>query len=251
MPDTLRQLWTAASPHTLSPIVVGGTVVTGDGRTVDGRDPQTGESRWTYARDTDLCGVSYVYDLAVAVYPDVRGCGQVSSINGRHRPARPDPHRYADNAHRAQLRRQRGAVRRADPAGDVALGSGADAVLRRDRRPGQTGQHRLGDGLHADVGGRPATPPSAVLEACRDQKDLRLTLLKPAKEEDEPDTKHVPLPGVAADSEARVLAVSGTTTAVYLPDPQARGRRLRRHRHQGLRARCCAARRCWPARRRR
>jgi hypothetical protein len=60
----------------------------------------------------------------------------------------------------------------------------------------------------------------SVLEACRDQKDLRLTLLKPAKEEDEPDTKNVPLPDVGADSEARVVAVSGTTTLVYLPTPQ-------------------------------
>jgi hypothetical protein len=58
-----------------------------------------------------------------------------------------------------------------------------------------------------------------VLEACRGEKDLRLTLLKPGKEEDEPDTKHVPLPGVAIDAEARVLAMAGTTAAVYLPTP--------------------------------
>ena len=57
----------------------------------------------------------------------------------------------------------------------------------------------------------------SVLEACRDQQDLRLTLLEPAKEEDEPDTKSVSLAGVSVDSEARVLAVSDSTTAVYLP----------------------------------
>jgi flagellin-like hook-associated protein FlgL len=60
----------------------------------------------------------------------------------------------------------------------------------------------------------------SVLEACRDTKDLRLTLLKPAKEEDEPDTKHIALPGLAVDSDARVLAVSGTNTAVFLPTPR-------------------------------
>jgi hypothetical protein len=60
----------------------------------------------------------------------------------------------------------------------------------------------------------------AVLEACPDQNDLQLTLLKPAKEEDEPDIKNVPLPGLAADSDARVLAVAGTTAAVYLPTPR-------------------------------
>ena len=36
----------------------------------------------------------------------------------------------------------------------------------------------------------------SVLEACPDQPDLRLTLLRPAKEEDTPDLKYVPLPGV-------------------------------------------------------
>jgi hypothetical protein len=32
--------------------------------------------------------------------------------------------------------------------------------------------------------------------------------------------KHVALPGVPADSDAQVVAVSGTTTAVYLPTPK-------------------------------
>jgi hypothetical protein len=59
-----------------------------------------------------------------------------------------------------------------------------------------------------------------VLEACKGEKDLRLTLIKPAKEEDEPDTKRVSLPGLPIDAEARVLAVIGTTTAVYLPVPR-------------------------------
>ena len=45
-------------PATAAPMLVGGTVATGDGRRVDGRDPATGESRWSYCRDTDLCGVS-------------------------------------------------------------------------------------------------------------------------------------------------------------------------------------------------
>ena len=78
----LRQLWTAPSPATTAPVVVGGTVATGNGRRVDGRDAGTGESRWSYARDTDLCGLSWVYHYAVAVYRDDRGCGQVSTLDG-------------------------------------------------------------------------------------------------------------------------------------------------------------------------
>ena len=66
-----------------------------------------------------------------------------------------------------------------------------------------------------------STSAVSVLEACPDQPDLRLTVLRPAKEEDTPDLKYVPLPGVKADSGARVVAVSETTTAVYVPTPQA------------------------------
>ena len=60
----------------------------------------------------------------------------------------------------------------------------------------------------------------SVLQKCPGQADLRLTLLVPADEEDEPTTKIVQLPGVPADSDARVIAVSDTTTAVYLPTPK-------------------------------
>jgi hypothetical protein len=59
-----------------------------------------------------------------------------------------------------------------------------------------------------------------VLEACPKQADLRLTLLQPADEEDTPNTKYVPQPGVVDDSGARVIAVSDTTTAVYVPTPK-------------------------------
>jgi hypothetical protein len=59
----------------------------------------------------------------------------------------------------------------------------------------------------------------SVLEACPGKADLRLALLKPADDDDQPTTKFVELPGVSADGDARVIAVSGTTTAVYLPSP--------------------------------
>src|ERR1700742_307861 len=64
VPTSLRQLWTAPSPKTTGPVVVGGSVVTGNGREVDGREPGTGNTRWTYARDLELCGVTYVYNYA-------------------------------------------------------------------------------------------------------------------------------------------------------------------------------------------
>ena len=83
LPTSLKQLWSAPSPKTSRPVVVAGSVVTGDGRQVEGRDPVTGAVRWSYARDADLCGVTSVYQDAVAVYPDARGCGQVSTIDAK------------------------------------------------------------------------------------------------------------------------------------------------------------------------
>ena len=97
VPAELPQRWTASSPRTLAPVVVSGTVVTGDGRTVAGLDPQTGQQRWVYARDTDLCALSYVYDIAVAVYPDSRGCGPVSGIKASTGQRGPTRTSYADN----------------------------------------------------------------------------------------------------------------------------------------------------------
>ena len=219
VPDVLRQRWTAQSSRTLAPVVVGGTVVSGDGHTMTGLEPETGGQRWTYARNEDLCAVSYVYDLALAVYPDSRGCGQVSGVTaatGRRGPTRTS---YSDKQ----------VVVTSDGSAALSYGPTRLELWRSDLvrllsygeidarvKPVNTG---IGTGCTlmsaAGTDGR-----AAVLEACKGENDLRLTLIKAAKEEDEPDTKRVPLPGVAADSDARVLAVTNTTTAVYLPTPR-------------------------------
>jgi len=219
VPDALRQTWTAASSRTRAPLVINGTVVTGEDRTMSGLDAQSGVRRWTYARDLPLCGVSYVYALAVAVYPDRRGCGQVSGITASTGQRGPTRTSYADK--------------------QVVVSSDGNAVLSYGPTRLELWRSDLVRSLsygeidarikpvHTELGAGCALMSAAasdlaasVLESCRDDKDLRLTLLKPAKEEDEPDTKHIALPGMAADSDARVLAVTGTTTAVYLPTPR-------------------------------
>lgn len=219
VPGALQQNWTAASPKTLAPVIASGTVVTGDERSVEGRDPQTGQGRWLYARDRDLCAVSYIYDLAVAVYPDVRGCGQVSTIKAGTGQRGPTRTSYADKQ----------VVVTSDGSAVLSYGPTRLEMWRSDMvrmlsygeidarvEPVNTG---LGVGC-ALMSASASDTSAAVLEACPGEADLRLNLLKPAKEEDEPDSKQVPLPGLAADSDARVLAVSGTTAAVYLPTPR-------------------------------
>lgn len=217
VPSSLRELWTAPSPGTTRPVVAGGAVVTGAGHEVDGRDPATGKILWSYSRDVDLCGVTYVYNDAVAVYPDSRGCGQVTTIDGqtgrRH---------YARTAY-------------ADPA--VTLSSDGSTVLSvgnsrlelwRSDMVRMIGYGALDARIKPNVPAQVCRLVSAasssaavsVLESCPGQKDMRLNLLRPADEEDQPDSKVVAQPGLAADADARVIAVSETTTAVYVPTPK-------------------------------
>lgn len=225
VPAALSQLWTAASPATWAPVLVSGTVVTGDGPRMSGRDPATGEERWSYARDVDLCAVSWIYRYAVAVYPDSRGCGQVSSVvaaDGLRGPARTS---YADRT--VRVTSEGSAVL---SAGSTRLELWRSDLVRVmsygeiDARVKPSARGR-GQGCTL-VSAAAASSAVSVLEACAGHSDLQLTLLRAGKEEDEPETQHIPERGVTADSGARVLAVTdsdtGANTAVYLPTPQPR-----------------------------
>lgn len=221
VPATLTELWKAASPRTTVPVIAGNTIVTGDGRTVTGRDPGTGTERWSYARDRDLCAVSWVYHFAVAVYPDGRGCGQVSTIDsadGRRGPSRSgyaDKHVQvtSDGTTVLSVGDTRLELWRSDMVRMIGYGE-VDARIK----PGQTG---LGKGCTL-MSAAASSTAVAVIQACPDQADVRLTLLKPADQDDEPELHDVEQKGVTPESGARVLAVSETTTAVYLPLPQPR-----------------------------
>ncbi|MEV4318591.1 hypothetical protein [Actinocrispum sp. NPDC049592] len=68
LPPTFGETWRAESGATPVPVVAGGTVVTGNGNEVIGRDALTGEQRWRYARNIPLCTVSTGWQDAVAVY---------------------------------------------------------------------------------------------------------------------------------------------------------------------------------------
>ena len=221
VPTALTQLWSAPSPATTAPVVVGGTVATGDGRRVDGRDPASGESRWSYTRDTDLCGVSWLYHYAVAVYRDDRGCGQVTTLEGstgRRGAARSS---YADEHVRLSsdgttvlsTGNTRLELWRSDMVRMLSYGE-TDARVKPSSR-----------GLHSGCTLESAAASSSavsVLEACANQADLRLVLLRPGKEEDEPQQHLVTQPGIRPGSGARVVTISENNTAVYLPLPEPR-----------------------------
>jgi hypothetical protein len=221
VPASLKQLWTAKSPATTAPVLVSGTVATGDGRQVDGRDPGTGQSRWSYARDSDLCGVSWVYHYAVAVYKDDRGCGQVSTIDGatgrrgaaRSSYADPRVRLSSDGTTVLSAGDTRLELWRSDMVRMLAYGE-TDARVKPSAR-----------GLHSGcrlVSAAASSSAVSVLESCAAQAGLRLVLLRPGKEDDEPQQQVVAEPGIGPDSGARVLIVWDNKTAVYLPSPQPR-----------------------------
>jgi hypothetical protein len=221
VPASLRELWRADSAATAQPVAVGGSVVTGNGRVVEGHDPVTGAVRWSYSRDADLCGVSWVYRVAVAVYRDDRGCGQVSTIDGSTGQRGPARSSYSNR--RVELSSDGTTVL---SAGDTRLELWRSDMVRMlsygeiDARvkPSSKGLH-TGCRLASAAASSSAV---SVFEACGRQADLRLTLLRPAKEEDEPDQHNVAEPGIGVDSGAKILTVSETRTAVYLPAPQPR-----------------------------
>ncbi|QYL24245.1 Rv3212 family protein [Mycolicibacterium diernhoferi] len=217
VPTGLKQLWSANSAKTTAPLVVSGAVVTGDGGTVIGRDPVTGAELWSYSRDLELCGVTSVYQYAVAVYPDARGCGQVSTIDagtGKRGPARtgyadPEVRLSTDGSTVLSAGDSRLELWRSDMVRMLSWGA-LDARVKPDVP--QSPLCRL-------VSAAASSAAVSVMESCPQQSEMRLTLLRVSDEEDVPEVKYEQQPGVSSDADARVIAVSDTTTAVYLPSP--------------------------------
>ncbi|MCD2146856.1 Rv3212 family protein [Gordonia paraffinivorans] len=95
VPERFAARWSAGSDATVAPAVGKALVVTGDGGTVVGRDPRTGDEVWSYSRDLDLCAVDTAWtssaDTVLAVYRNSRGCSEVTALDaatGARRGAR-------------------------------------------------------------------------------------------------------------------------------------------------------------------
>jgi hypothetical protein len=219
LPAALRQAWQASSPATPVPLVQGGTVVTGAGGTVTGRDLRTGVIRWSYRRDRPLCTVASAFHQAIAVYKREETCGEVTALdptNGRRGPQRTGPVE---------------APTRLAAAGNQVAASGRrylevwrpdlvrTLVYGRLPTPAQPATQPRPECLHGSMavgssggsGGR-----LAVVEHCPGEQ-VRLTVQRSdPKEADQPQVIFsVLLPG----QQARVVALSGDRVAAALPDP--------------------------------
>ncbi|MBA0127977.1 hypothetical protein H0B56_20730 [Haloechinothrix sp. YIM 98757] len=97
-PESFAQLWSAPSSVTTVPVTVGGTVVTAEDGAVTGRHARTGEPRWSYTRDLDLCALSDHWDKVTAAYRKEDGCSEVTQLSPEsgHRTAQRNGDAQAD-----------------------------------------------------------------------------------------------------------------------------------------------------------
>ena len=217
VPDTLVEAWRADSDTTPTPVVAGGVAVTGNGDTVTGRDAVTGQELWHYRRDRALCGVVGAWNTAVAVYPDGRGCGQVTQLDGSTGVRQAQRSSDADDPVALS---QDGTY--LTPFGDTRLEVWRSDLVRtleygRVDAPVNPGaQPRSGCTL---LSAASSSSRLSVLESCPGDPAIRLSILNPApKENTAPQEYGSVVLGTEGDTaDARVLAVSGERTAVYLP----------------------------------
>ncbi|NMM84203.1 hypothetical protein B2J88_07485 [Rhodococcus sp. SRB_17] len=214
LPDVLSAVWEFPSADSSSPIAAGNAAVTADGNDVVGRDPATGDEVWRYSRNIPLCGAIETWDRVVAVYQDNRGCSQVTSLvadtgarkDQRNSDADAAVTLSADGTYLISRGSTRLELWRSDLVRTLEYGR-VDAPVNPKKQP------RSGCEL---LGAASSSSRLSVLEKCPDDASNRLTVMNPApKDAQEPEEYgSVVLPDSTG---ARILAVSGEKTAVYLP----------------------------------
>ncbi len=213
VPGSLAERWRSPSEATPEPVAEGGFVVTGSDGTVAGRDPLTGEVRWSYSRDLALCTVAGAWSKAVAVYRKSLGCSEVTQLDPRtgHRTAQRNgdaeaPTRLVvDDAHVTTTGERLLNTWRSDLVRTMEYGR-VPAPENPERQP-RTGCRYSNVAAGADNVG--------VIEHCPEETGARLTVLKAAGEEaDEPEQVFSAL---LPEMSAQLVAMSEERVAVALP----------------------------------
>ncbi|MBY4108441.1 PQQ-binding-like beta-propeller repeat protein [Rhodococcus fascians] len=226
VPAALSELWRAPSSatdstHTPVPVVTGSTVVTGDGGSVVGHDPRSGDPAWSYSRDLPLCSVIASWNTAVSVYRDDRGCSQVTTLDGStgvrtaQRTSDADDSVYlsSDGTYVTSRGDTRMELWRSDMVRTLEYGR-VDAPVNPGTQP------RTGCTLLSTTSSNSRT---AVLEQCPGEPAARLSLLNPApKDASEPEeygSSVVPdlVTSEQEPTSGRVLALTGSLVALYVP----------------------------------
>ncbi|GGU74604.1 Rv3212 family protein [Lentzea flava] len=227
LPPTLAEVWRAKSGATQSPVVVQtpskdtgeekpSTVVTGDGGEVNGRDPLTGDVRWTYKRDLPLCVVSTAWARAMALYSKGTNCSELTSLDGvtgerraqRNGDAEPGTALLNEGSHLITTGSKYVEVyRRDDLVKSLEYGS-LRAIVNPNKQP------RVG----CTYGSVTVTSGKfAIVEHCPDDGSDRVTVLKPNPDKsDEPKVFASVLTG---GRNVQVVALTEKLVAVAVPNP--------------------------------
>ncbi|SFR26674.1 hypothetical protein SAMN04488564_110110 [Lentzea waywayandensis] len=227
LPPSLGEVWRAKSGATQSPVVVQtaskdtgeekpSTVVTGDGGEVNGRDPLTGDVRWTYKRDLPLCVVSSAWGRAMALYSKGTNCSELSSLDGvtgerraqRNGDAEPGTALLNEGSHLITTGSKFVEVyRRDDLVRSLEYGS-----LRAIVNPGKQPRAGCTYGSTAVTSGK-----FAIIERCPDDASERVTVLKPNPDKsDEPKVFSTAMTG---GRNVQIVAITEKLVAVAVPGP--------------------------------
>ncbi|CRK61756.1 hypothetical protein [Alloactinosynnema sp. L-07] len=227
-PPSLGEAWRAESPATAEPAVAGPAVVTGEGGVVSGRDPRTGEVRWTYQRDLPLCTVSTEWKLAVALYKTtenmlhesdprhVGGCSEMTSLKPmtgerdrqRNSDAELGTRLVGDGTYLTATGERLLSTIRSDLVKTNEYGA-LPALVNPAKQPRTGCAYKS---VNTTTPGR-----IGVIERCPDDAAARLTVIKSApKESDKPEV----ITSVVVGSEsAQIVAMNDKFTAVAMPEP--------------------------------
>ncbi len=214
VPGALAERWSAASEATPVPVAQGGFVVTASDGTVAGRDPLTGEIRWSYSRDLKLCTVGTAWSKAVAVYRKDAGCSEVTQLD----PAtgRRTAQRNGDAEAPTRLVVDDGHV---TTTGTTLLNTWRSDLVKtleygRVPAPVNPGRQPRPECRYSTVAA--GGDKVGVIEHCPRETGARLTVLKAAGDEaDEPEQVFSAL---LPEMSAQLVAMSDERVAVALPD---------------------------------
>lgn len=223
IPAAFTEAWRAPSAATVAPVVAGPAVVTADGGTVSGRDPQAGTVAWSYTRDEPLCTAAAAFPGAddrrgrvLALFEGSTGfCSEMTALHpdtGARAAARnpdvvPGTELVADDTFVVATGERYLEVERSDLVKTLEYGA-VIAPAQPDRQP------RAGCAYASTV---LAARRLGVLERCPDETTDRLTVLSPDPEDAEkPEEEFSVLLPVEG---ATVVALSAERVAVALPNP--------------------------------
>ncbi|GAB16628.1 hypothetical protein GOEFS_008_00370 [Gordonia effusa NBRC 100432] len=235
-PERFVERWTAPSPASSVPQTAESVVLTGADGTLAGRDPATGRVLWRYTRNLPLCAISAWGSasdaLAVGVYQNSRGCGEVTTVNaasGRRQGSRSS---LADKTIRlvtdSGYMVSQGPTRLETWGNNLVRGieyGRVDSPVKFGVQPHQ-GKLCL---IHSSA---IAGSRVAVIERCDNEPGFRLTVLGSTLDKDEKVTQYgsMILTSGTAQPAPTIIAMSTSGIAVYDGggnSPEPRGATIR------------------------